>query len=143
MVNVLEQAGGCSVVRRSEGKNRFFGNLWSTLAHTRLKTPWGNWTIFGQHFGQPLDNFSAGSLRELRTGIRTPRVDLEQLVACATTHDARLSAPAFFPALQAEPFSNLRVGIFAVVMDRNKWVQRDLPRVSAAVLNARMKAVTK
>jgi hypothetical protein len=33
-------------VRRSEGKNRFFGNLWSTFAHTRLKTPWGNWTFF-------------------------------------------------------------------------------------------------
>jgi hypothetical protein len=33
-------------------------------------------------------------------------------------------APAFSPALQAEPFSHLSVGIFAVVMDRNIRMQR-------------------
>ena len=31
MVNVLERATSCTDVRRSEGKNRFFGNLWTTL----------------------------------------------------------------------------------------------------------------
>jgi hypothetical protein len=30
MVNVLEQATGCIIMQASEGKNRFFGNLWTT-----------------------------------------------------------------------------------------------------------------
>ena len=30
MVNILERAKACSYVRKSEGKNRSFGNLWTT-----------------------------------------------------------------------------------------------------------------
>jgi hypothetical protein len=95
MVNVLEQAGGCSIVRRSEGKNRFFGNLWSTFTHTGLKSPWGNWTIFGQHFGQPLDNSLADSLREPERGY-TPRDGFGQPIIDAwRRHYVTVLAPPF------------------------------------------------
>jgi len=29
-------------MRTSEGKNRFFGNLWTTFMDTGVQTPWGN-----------------------------------------------------------------------------------------------------
>jgi hypothetical protein len=41
-----------------------------------------------------------------------------------STHNAWRSAPAFFPALHAEPFSHLSIGISALVMDRNAEKQR-------------------
>jgi len=36
MVNISDQATECANVRRGGGKNRFFGNLWSTLTDTGL-----------------------------------------------------------------------------------------------------------
>src|ERR1035437_2577209 len=56
MVNVLEQAGGCSIVRRSEGKNRFFGNLWATFHSISVdfleKTRNGDADLVGRKFGK-------------------------------------------------------------------------------------------
>jgi hypothetical protein len=50
MVNVLEQAKECTGVPESEGKNRFFGNLWAIFTDTGVQTPWKNlgnfWATF-------------------------------------------------------------------------------------------------
>ena len=88
-------------------------------------------TDFLATFGQPLAQLWPIFWRIFRKysgrGYR-PRGEarrfLGNLVASAAMHDAWRSAPTFFPALQTEPFSDLSIGISAVVMDRNKRVQR-------------------
>lgn len=55
-------------MRRSEGKNRFFGNLWATFTDTGQQNPVGK-------FGQPLDNLI----------VRTASANVRWVESCPST----------------------------------------------------------